>query len=131
MNHKSIIILFSIFYFLLSTSLATDGWVQCDPTLPLTSRGSCDLCALLKSFENFVNWLTTISLPLALGFIIYGAIVIMIAGGSEERVKKGKELITKAVTGVIIILTSWLIINTITKVLVNQDPTKPWYEIKC
>lgn len=106
------------------------GFVQCDPTAPIIEPGSCNLCALLKSVETFINWMITVSIPLAVGFIVYGAVAIMIAGGSPERVQKGRESITRAVIGAIIVLTAWLLVNEIMQLLVGQS-LNPWHTITC
>lgn len=106
------------------------GFVQCDPTKKLTESGSCDLCALLKSIEKIIDTLTTIAFPITIGFVVYGAVVIMIAGGSAEKVTKGRQIITSAVIGLVIVLASWLLINEIMQLILKQG-LQPFKTIKC
>ncbi|KKU75857.1 MAG: hypothetical protein UY02_C0041G0011, partial [Candidatus Giovannonibacteria bacterium GW2011_GWB1_47_6b] len=49
--------------------------------------------------------------------IVWGGFVIMTAGGSEEKVKKGKGIITASVIGLAILFGSWLIVTVITTFL--------------
>ena len=58
-----------------------------------------------------------IAIPLGVLFVAYGGFVIMTAGGSEEKVKKGKQVITAAVIGIAIAFGSWLIIFTVNQIL--------------
>jgi hypothetical protein len=153
MNHKSILILLSTFCFLLIAApvFAQTPFVTCDPALKLgeTRAGdkekgepktvrSCDLCELLHSAQIIIRWFWQISIPIGIGFIVYGAIIIMIAGGSTERVQKGRQVITSAVWGVIIALAAWILINTLISALVSKEFKlkdrkfiENWYEIKC
>jgi len=142
MNYEKITIfavfVFSIFYFLFSIAApllaVEEGFVRCDPTKRITEPGSCNLCELLHSAQIIVRWFTTISIPLGIAFIVYGAVVIMIAGGSTEQVQKGRQIITSAVWGVIIVLGAWILINTIlTQFTAGNigEKLKNWYEIKC
>ncbi|MEK7640939.1 MAG: pilin [Patescibacteria group bacterium] len=90
---------------------------KCDPTLAPTMPGSCDLNAFVGFIQNLIEFMFYISIPIAVMFIIYGSFVIMTAGGSEDRFKKGKGVITAAIVGIIIVFSSNLIVTTIEKAL--------------
>ena len=51
--------------------------------------------------------------------VIYGGILYVTAGGNQENADKGKKLLMYAVVGIIIILASYAIVNTI---LVAAEP---------
>ena len=89
----------------------------CDPKLPPGQPGACDLGAFLEFVRNIINYLLMIAIPLGVLFVAYGGFVIMTAGGSEEKVKKGKQVITAAVIGIAIAFGSWLIIFTVNQIL--------------
>lgn len=57
----------------------------------------------------FLSFLGVVALIL----VIYGGFLWMTAGGSEEKIKKAKELLKDAAIGLVIILLSYLIVNTI------------------
>lgn len=75
--------------------------------------GGCGIKEFLGLVRHLIVWLTIIVIPIGAAVIIWGGIVIMTAGGSEERIKKGRKVITTAVIGIGIALGSWLIINAI------------------
>ncbi len=86
------------------------------PLLPC--RGTeCTVQDFITFVRNIITTLLEIAIPLAVIFIVYGAFVIMTAGGSEEKVKKGKTVIISSVIGLTIALASWLIVTTINQAL--------------
>lgn len=117
--------LLAIFYLLFSTSAVfAQGLVpQCE------GRG-CDFCQLLKLGQNVINFLFEIAIPIGVIFIVYGAFMIMFAAGSSERVKRGREILTTAVTGVVIALVSWVVLNTIINVI-SGGSAAPWNSVEC
>ena len=90
----------------------------------------CTFCDGLIVIKNIINSLFTIAIPLAVLMIIYGGFRLMIAGGSEDNVKKGREIIKMAVIGLIIALTAWVIVNTVLHFLTG-NPNFPWAQINC
>jgi amino acid transporter len=54
---------------------------------------------------------------LALLMFIYGGIIWMTSGGNEEKVKKGKQTLIWAVLGIVIIFTSYSILNLVFEIL--------------
>ena len=88
----------------------------------------------MQLITNVISFLIYIVIPLAAVMIVVGGIFIMTAGGSTERVSKGRKIVTAAITGLIIALLSWLIIDTIIKIIaVGWDSLQigPWNKLKC
>ena len=54
---------------------------------------------------------------LALLMFIYGGITWMTSGGNEEKIKKGKQILTWAVLGIVMIFTSYSILNLVFEIL--------------
>ena len=92
--------------------------------------GGCSLCDGLQVAVNIVNDLTAAAVIVTVGMIIYGAIRMMISGGSEEMFKNAKGVITSAVIGFIIVLCGWLIVNTLIHI-VSGHPDFPWTHVQC
>jgi len=92
---------------------------------------ACDFCDALIVVRNIIQYLVQAAIAIAVGMIVWGAIQLMIAGGSEERVSKGKKTVTSAAIGVTIALTSWLIVNTIIHVLAGNPTWQIWNTITC
>jgi len=126
------IILFSIFYFLFSTL-----FVQAAGLVPCGGGGSesaCTWCNLMEMFSNIVRFLLYIIFPIAAAMIVIGGISIMTAAGSPQKITKGKEIITAAIIGLLIALFSYLIIDTIIKIIAvgwSSAGLGPWNTLKC
>jgi hypothetical protein len=97
---------------------------------PIVPQSTGSFCDFLQLVQNIINFLTTISVPLAIGVIVYGGFRLMAAGGSEEGVKAGKSAIFAAVTGLVIVFGAWIIINTILQV-VGASGASSWGSLQC
>lgn len=95
----------------------------------------CTLCDLLRLGQNIIVFLRNVGLALAALFTAWGGFLLLTSGESEERRAKGKDTLKTAIIGVIIILASWIIINTIlTFAAAGGDLPKVlynWSSIKC
>ncbi|MEK7506125.1 MAG: hypothetical protein AAB572_00790 [Patescibacteria group bacterium] len=113
-----------------------DIWkgASCGASVPITSgsgpAGPCSLCDGLQVAINIVNGLTTAAIVIATAMIIYGAVRLMLSGGSEQMFKDAKGTITSAVIGLAIVLGAWLIINTVIHII-SGNVNFPWASIKC
>ena len=54
---------------------------------------------------------------LALLMFIYGGLIWMTSGGNEEKIKKGKGILIWAIFGIVIIFTSYSILNMVFTIL--------------
>jgi type IV secretory pathway VirB2 component (pilin) len=54
---------------------------------------------------------------MALLMFIFGGITWMTSGGNEEKIKKGKQIIVWAIFGIVIIFTSYSILNLVFEIL--------------
>jgi len=94
------------------------------------SPKGCSLCDGLTVAINIVNDLTTFAIVATVGMVVYGAVRMMLSGGSEEAFKEAKGTITKAVIGLVIVLCSWLIINTLIHLILGRVDF-PWNNVRC
>jgi hypothetical protein len=126
---KKVLLLFA-FYFLLSAFSVQAALVPCGTS----DTPACTWCHLMQLVKNVIDFMMYIVFPLAAVMIVVGGIMIMTAGGSTERVAKGREIITAAITGLIIALLSWLLLDTIIKIMAPNFQAAslgPWNKIKC
>ena len=131
-SQKKIISLFLVSCFLfLVVALpvwAADGLVPC-------SGPDCDLCKFLQLISGLIFFLVkNIMPPLAGLLFLIGGIMMVIAGGSEERLKKGKDILKSTAIGVLIVLASWAIVNTLITTLgakVAGFVPSNWWTVKC
>ncbi|MBI3957093.1 MAG: peptidoglycan-binding protein [Candidatus Kerfeldbacteria bacterium] len=105
----------------------------CDPGIlpPCTCDGNCQLTDFVQLFINLYAFGVHLAAPLAIFFIIVGGVILVTASGYSNRIEMGKTMITQAVTGLIIVLISWVIIDTTIFLLTgNKDHTvfgKKWF----
>ncbi len=116
--------------------LVSAALVPCGTTLtgPMASNRACTVCDFFVLIKNIVDFLTEyVAMPIAVIILIYGGVTLITAGGSEEKIKKGKNALWQAVWGLLIVFAAWLIIDTIIKWLVVgssfQFPFGPWNAI--
>jgi len=102
-----------------------EGGVTCNK-----AKGGCTICDAIIVTQNIITYLFLIAIPLAVAMIIWGGIVLMTAAGSEERVRKGRDIITKAVIGLLIVFAAWIIVNTVINFLA-REPNFPWHTVTC
>ena len=124
---------FSVGFALLPIIAGAAGLVPCGGL----SHGEnpCTYCDLLKLFKGIIDFLMYVIFPIATIMIIWGGIVIMTARESPEQVKRGRAIITAAVVGILIALLSWLILDTIFKVIAPNFKVanlgRPWQQLNC
>jgi hypothetical protein len=76
--------------------------------------GNYSLNDMLTLGVNIANWILGIVGALALLFFVYGGFTFILSGGSEEKVKEGKTILTNAIIGLAIVFCSYLIIQFVT-----------------
>ncbi|MGC9610742.1 MAG: hypothetical protein ABSE68_00770 [Minisyncoccia bacterium] len=90
----------------------------------------CSFCDAMKVAINLVNILTTAAVSITVAMIVYGAIRLMISGGSESMLGEAKKIITSAIIGFVIVLCGWLVINTVIHIIAGQV-NFPWSNVQC
>ena len=90
----------------------------------------CGFCDAVIVARNIINYLFQLAIPLAVGMIVWGAVRIMLAGGSEKNLTAGKETMVSALIGLAVALGAWVIINTLLHVITGSVDF-PWSTITC
>ncbi|MCL4404317.1 pilin [Patescibacteria group bacterium] len=107
------------------------GSVTCNETAGTSTPAGCSICDGVIVASNIVN---NIAVPLgiiaAVVFIVYGALRMMTAFGSESNFGDARKIITSAIIGLVIILCGWLIVNTFFHIITGGIDF-PWAQIKC
>jgi len=57
------------------------------------------ICCIMDRIYMITNWIFLLLMALAIIFVLYGGFLIIAAGGSEERVLKGRSYIMWALVG--------------------------------
>lgn len=102
-----------------------DGKPNCDYTL-------CDFFSMVNNILDMI--MLYIAPFVAICFMVYGAVVFVTAGGAEDKITKGKKILTMAIIGLIIVWGAWVVIDFIMQSLLKPDwitMNGPWNNIKC
>jgi len=125
---SNILLIVNCFLLVIASPVSAAGLVPC-------SGPDCNACSLLQLISNVINFIVLdITMPLAGLLFLIGGIMMVAAGGSEEWFKKGKKVFLDTVIGVLIILGSWVIVNTlITTFGSSVEGFVPinWWNVKC
>lgn len=92
---------------------------DCKAELAPSDPKACNITAFIAWIHQVIRFLLAVAIPLGILFIVYGAFVIITAGGSEDKVKKGKDIILASVIGLAIALSAWLIVTTVKNILLG------------
>ncbi len=99
--------------------------------VPECSGTSCTWCDFIQLGQNIINFSTKdIAFPLAVAFIIYGGIMMMINSGNPSKLKESQGIIFSAIIGIVIMLSAWVILNTFFNLLTG-GLNWPWHTIQC
>jgi FtsH-binding integral membrane protein len=77
----------------------------------------CNVQSLYNKFISIALYAIGIVSVVA---IIYGGFLYMTAAGKEEQAKKGRQVLTWAIIGLIVVITASIIINIVAKGLVEK-----------
>jgi hypothetical protein len=120
-----IIFVFLFFCFFINTSSAAGLW----DNISCKEKGDCTLNDFVQIGVNVTNVILGVVGSLALLFFVYGGLMMIISSGKSESVQKAKTILTNAVIGLVIVFTSWIIINFTVSVLTGSNTIfgRPWY----
>jgi len=89
--------------------------IVCDGTV----ADPCTFSDLITLAQNLINALITISTLLATAAFAYAGFILLTSGGNESAKTRAKEIFRKVLVGYLWILGAWLLVYTITSVLLN------------
>ena len=88
----------------------------------------CNMDQLLFMGEKIVNTLIEIAFVITALFLVIGAFKMIISQGAPERISSAKSNITSAIIGLVIVLVSWAVLNTVLDAFVDKDRCEnKWY----
>lgn len=117
------------------TYLAQSLMIQCSgDVMSATGERMCTICDLLGLLDNVKNIAVQVGTVMAIAMLVYGGYVMMVAGvsgGSVEEFKKGKTIVKNAFIGLALLLSAYLIVSEIFRILAPGGGFKPWDQISC
>jgi hypothetical protein len=92
---------------------AAGGLVPCDGP-------DCDLSDLIRMGNNIIRFLVYIGVFIGVVMIAWGGFNLVLSQGNESAMEKAKSRIWNVVIGLLIVLLSWLIVDTVLNVLTGD-----------
>src|SRR3989344_2940087 len=90
--------------------------------VPNCAPAECGEEQLLQLGVNVINFMIHfLAFPLVIIFFLWGGFLLLTSGGSPNRVEQGKKAITGAIIGLVIVLTSVVVIHTFFTVFVDEE----------
>lgn len=103
--------------------------IQLTPIVPTECRGEaiqskpggCTLCHIAVMAMNITNFaMFAIAIPAVALLVAIGGITLLISGGSETMVSRGRKTLTYTIAGALIVFLAWLAVDTTIKVLTGD-----------
>lgn len=82
---------------------------------------SCDYCDLVEMIEKIIRWLVLVLSTIGVLLFVYAGFMLSSSQGDVGKRKKAKDMILSVVIGLIILLSSWMIIDVIMKAFVGGE----------
>lgn len=125
-------ILFSLILIIFAANLIGLRPALADGFLPNCDTGAgsrpCQLNDFLVLGSNLIKYMMGIAGSLALLFFVYGGFKMILSAGNSSKVDEGKNMIVAATIGLLIVLSSWVIIDFTYKSLMKNSGSKVKFE---
>ncbi len=93
----------------------------------------CQACDLATLIQNIINFLIGISIPLAAALFAWAGVLYFTSAGDHHKLDQAKEIFKNVFFGFLIVISAWLVINTLLHVLFSQGEfaNGNWFTIQC
>lgn len=115
------ILTFSVLYFIFSYSTSLAAFVK-SKSLEEMKEGDYSLDELVCTFTIIAKYGLGIVAAIVLLFFIYGGFVYLTSGGSQERISSGKNIVINSALGLLVVLSSALIVQFAMTALGHDNP---------
>lgn len=116
-----IVIIFSLPIFALAAGIVPCGG---------TGEPACQACHVVQLGQKLLEWFIGIMASVIALIFAIGGMKMVMSGGSEG-VSEAKSMMTNSVIGFIILLSAYLVVDTLMKLFVDNSKLGTWNEIQC
>jgi len=128
---KITFLVLGIAFLLFPLFASADGLVPCGGP----GEDPCTTCDLLVLLQNIIKFGVKMATFVVIGSVVYGGFRWILSGGNQANIQAGQKAIMSAVIGFIIILSAWLIVNTVFWLIAqaggDDEYIGTWYKIEC
>ena len=77
--------------------------------------GACGYNDLIKLGQNFLTWAIYLAMLAAVVAIVWAGFLYLSSGGDTGKIKKAHDIMWKVITGIVVTLAAWLIVQSVLK----------------
>jgi len=114
----------SILVLTISLVIPIFSFAQTQGTGLVPCTNTCGYYDLLKLVNNIIDWVITISVPIAAGVIAYAGFILMTTGIADKK-SEAKSMIKKVLVGLVFILAAWILVSTLLNALLKNPQSVP------
>ena len=106
-----------------------------NPIVPLNCQGAlaatkCGVCELVQLGQNILNAGVYILVALAAVMFAWSGFELLTAAGNSQKYGRAKRVFSNVVVGLVILLVSWVAVDTLMKTFVKEGGKfGPWHQI--
>ena len=127
---KSIFLITTLIILFLVPDITQAGLVPCGgPNQP-----ACEICHLFVMLDGTIDFvLFNIVFPLGTLLLVIGGGMFMLSSGEPQKITSAKKILFSTIVGLIIIFSSWLMVNTLMTGIGVSDWAggAEWFQIDC
>lgn len=124
------VLLFSIIFACGALVLVSPDVVSAQQIVPCYGDDECTVCDVVELGQNIINFFVIFSVIVAALLFVNAGVLYVFSPANPGNISKAHRIFTNALVGLIIILTSWLVVDTVMKMLYGGG-WGPWNEILC
>jgi len=95
----------------------------------------CDFCHLVELSTNIINFFVYLAVAGATLMFMWAGILYVTSGPNPDNIGKAHKIFFNVLIGLIVVLGSWMIVNTILYAVVSDSAEKkgiaPWVQVLC
>lgn len=117
-------ILYTMFTVMAFLILPDVGFAQQRPLVPqacINNVAGCNFCTLLAMGGNIVDLLFQLLVIAAVILIVVAGFKLVTSAGNPQALEGAKSMLTNVIIGFVIIISAWLIVDTIFRMLAQEN----------
>lgn len=104
--------------------------------VPGCEGASCSACDLVSLGNNVLGWLIGVLMVVFALMLVWAGLGLVMSGGNPEAKKSAKSKLTNSLIGLVIVLASFLIVDTLMRALLSGEEGEisgygPWSQVQC
>ena len=105
--------------------------VNCSGAIATSQQAACTVCDIARTAQNILNTAIYVAVFMSAVLFAWAGIIYVTNIANHGEIHKAKTIFSNVIIGLVIILASWLVIDTLMKTLVKSDDGRfgPWNKV--